>query len=137
MKVSFTAHLPQLVEIGKVGSSSLGYLSIVEDLPFAIKRVYWTYYAPHDVIRGHHAHKALHQLIVGISGDMKFEIENINGQKFDFKLDQPHIGLYIPPLCWRTMKFSHNAVLLCLASEEYDENDYIRNYNEFEKLKWN
>lgn len=128
-------HDPKLLAIDKVGSSSLGYISIAESLPFEIKRVYWTYYAPHDVIRGHHAHKNLFQLIIAISGKIEFKIENRNGEHFNFKVDQPNFGLFIPPLCWREMKFSHNAVLLCLASLDYSEEDYIRDYEDFNHIK--
>jgi len=126
---------PELISFGKVGDSKLGYISIAESLPFEIKRVYWTYYAPHDVIRGQHAHKNLYQLIIAISGIIEFKIENRNGEHFNFKLDQPNLGLFIPPLCWREMKFSHNAVLLCLASLDYSEKDYIRGYEDFKNIK--
>jgi dTDP-4-dehydrorhamnose 3,5-epimerase-like enzyme len=129
-----TSKNPELIIINKVGNSALGYISIAENLPFDIKRVYWTYYAPHDVIRGMHAHKNLFQLIIAISGIIEFKVENRTGELFEFKLDQPNLGLFIPPLCWREMKFSHNAVLLCLASLEYSEDDYIRNYSAFKKL---
>ncbi len=128
-------HQPELLNFKRVGSSALGYISIAEKLPFEIKRVYWTYYAPHEVIRGYHAHKALSQVIFAVSGIIKFELENIQGVKKSFILDRPEMGLYIPKFYWRTMEFSHNAVLLCLASEEYDENDYIRDYNEFISLR--
>ncbi|MCL6261232.1 FdtA/QdtA family cupin domain-containing protein [Aquiflexum sp. TKW24L] len=124
---------PQLVDFQKVGSSSLGYISVAEELPFEIKRVYWTYYAPHEVTRGHHAHKELKQVIFAVSGSIKFELENIAGQKTKFVLDSPDIGLYIPKLYWRTMQFSHNAVLLCLASDLFLEEDYIRDYNSFKR----
>jgi hypothetical protein len=134
MDLELKPHLPQIINLGKVGSSSLGFLTFVENLPFEILRTYWTYYAPHDVIRGHHAHIDLHQLIIAMSGTIEFDIENANGDKFEFRLDQPDIGLYIPPLCWRTIKFSHNAVLLCLASMKYSEDDYVRNYEDFLKI---
>jgi hypothetical protein len=124
---------PQLIDFHKVGSSSLGFISIAEELPFDIKRVYWTYYAPHEVVRGHHAHKELRQVIFAVSGIIKFELENTDGLKFNFVLDSPEVGLYIPKLHWRTMQFSHNAVLLCLASELYSEGDYIREYNSFKQ----
>lgn len=126
---------PELLDFTKVGSSTLGYITVAENLPFEIRRVYWTYYAPHEVIRGHHAHKELKQVIFAVSGTIKFEIVNMQGQKQSFVLDRPEKGLYIPRLHWRTMEFSHNAVLLCLASEVYDENDYIRDYDDFIKMK--
>jgi len=128
---------PHLVQFPKKGAIDLGYISVAEkdNLPFEIKRVYWTYYAPHDVIRGHHAHKALCQLIFAVSGIIKFELENVSGEKLNFVLDSPEVGLYIPKLHWRTIQFSHNAVLLCMASEPYDESDYIRDYNDFTAYK--
>ncbi len=126
---------PQLIDFKKAGSSSLGFISIAEELPFEIKRVYWTYYAPHEVIRGHHAHKELSQVIFAVSGSIKFELEDLTREKFSFILDSPEQGLYIPKLHWRTMQFSHNAVLLCLASELYSEEDYIRDYDSFRKWK--
>jgi dTDP-4-dehydrorhamnose 3,5-epimerase-like enzyme len=122
---------PQLVNFGKIGSSPLGFISVAEQLPFEIKRVYWTYYAPHEVIRGHHAHKQLQQFIFAVSGSIKFELESQSGEKKIFLLDTPEVGLYIPRLYWRTIQFSHNAVLLCLASLPYDENDYFRDYTDF------
>jgi dTDP-4-dehydrorhamnose 3,5-epimerase-like enzyme len=121
----------QLINIGKLGSSPLGFISVAENLPFEVKRVYWTYYAPHEVIRGHHAHKKLHQFIFAVSGIIKFDLENVLGEKNHFVLDSPELGLYIPPLHWRTIQFSHNAVLLCLASSIFDEADYIRDYTDF------
>jgi dTDP-4-dehydrorhamnose 3,5-epimerase-like enzyme len=124
-----------LIQFEKRGSSSLGYITVAEKLPFQIKRVYWTYYAPHEVIRGHHAHKELEQIIFAVSGSISFELENLKGEKQSFLLDKPNTGLFIPRLHWRTMEFSHNAVLLCLASEEYDEDDYIRDYTAFQSLK--
>ena len=86
-----------------------------------------------DVVRGNHAHKALSQIIFAVSGIIDFELENTAGEKYSFKLDKPDMGLYIPPMHWRIIKFSHNAVLLCLASDVYDENDYIRNYQDFKQ----
>lgn len=126
---------PELIDFGKVGSSALGFITVAEKLPFEVKRVYWTYYAPHEVIRGHHAHKELRQIIFAVSGIIKFELENIFGLKFNYILDSPELGLYIPKFYWRNIKFSHNAVLLCLASEVFDENDYIRDYNDFTAFK--
>lgn len=129
--------VPNLIEFKSIGSSDLGYITVAEyqnSIPFEIKRVYWTYYTPHEVIRGGHAHKALKQIIVAVSGSIEFNIENHSGEKFFFKLEHPKHGLYIPEKCWRTIQFSHNAVLLCLASLEFSADDYIRDYNDFKKL---
>ncbi len=127
---------PQLITFNSIGSPELGYISVAEvskNIPFEIKRVYWTYYTPQNVTRGFHAHKELQQLIFAVSGNISFYTEDRNGNKLEFNLSNPHLGLYIPPFVWREIKFSHNAVLLCLASMEFSEDDYIRNYNQFHK----
>lgn len=126
--------LPKLIQLNKIGDPSLGYISVVENnenIPFEIKRAYWTYFTPNHVERGAHAHKALQQLIVAVSGIIEFVLIDKNGNKEKFILDNPDIGLLIPSGYWREIKFSHSAVLLCLASEKYDEKDYIRDYTEF------
>ncbi|RRO13334.1 sugar 3,4-ketoisomerase [Flavobacteriaceae bacterium 14752] len=131
---------PHIIELKSIGSSSLGYITVAEQqhhIPFEIKRVYWTYYTPNQVTRGHHAHKALKQCIFAVSGQIEFELINMDGVKYKFLLDSPDRGLYIPPMHWRTIKFSHSAVLLCLASDLYNESDYIRDYNKFLKFKEN
>ncbi|MFS4430087.1 sugar 3,4-ketoisomerase [Chryseobacterium sp. S90] len=125
---------PHIINLNKIGSPELGYITISEtqkDVPFDIKRVYWTYYTPQDVSRGGHAHKNLQQLIVAVAGTITFNTEDKDGKKEIFVLDSPNTGLYIPKLIWRDIKFSHSAVLLCLASELYDEDDYFRNYQDF------
>lgn len=129
-------NVPQLVEFSKIGSSDLGYITVAQNstLPFQIARVYWTYYTPDSVIRGHHAHYALEQVIFATSGRIEFELEGMDGVKQGFLLESPHIGLYVPKLYWRTIKFSHNAVLMCLASMEHEEADYIRDYPIFKSL---
>ena len=128
---------PCLMKFKNIGSRDLGYISAVEypkDLPFPIKRVYWTYFTPNDVERGNHAHRYLHQIIVAVSGRITFRVEGPEGDKEDFVLDNPNTGLYLPPMHWRTINFSHNAVLLCLASAEFQKDDYIRDYDEFKSL---
>lgn len=128
---------PHIIELSKIGSSVLGYITVAEEnlnIPFNIKRVYWTYFTPQDVQRGGHSHKELEQLIFAVSGTIEFTTEDIYGNTETFILDSPEKGLYIPSKIWRDIKFSHNAVLLCLASDFYKEQDYIRNYDEFKKL---
>lgn len=125
---------PQIIAFNKIGSSELGYITIAEEqknVPFDIQRVYWTYYTPQDVIRGGHAHKKLQQVIFAVSGVITFNTEDKEGNKETFVLDHPTKGLYLPELIWRDIKFSHSAVLLCLASELYDEKDYFRDFEEF------
>ncbi|ARN76523.1 dTDP-6-deoxy-3,4-keto-hexulose isomerase [Nonlabens spongiae] len=125
---------PHIIDLKSIGSPDLGYISVAQyqdNMPFEIKRVYWTYYTPNQVTRGHHAHKELHQCIFAVSGKIEFELINQQGKKTIFILDSPEKGLYIPPLHWRTINFSHSAVLLCLASEVYLKEDYIRDFDSF------
>ena len=103
-------------------------------MPFIPKRIYWTYYTPEDVERGGHAHFELEQVLIAVAGRVDLKVELVDGQVFDFCLDTPNKGIYIPKMSWRTMKYSHNAVQICIASMEYDEKDYIRDYEEFLKV---
>lgn len=131
---------PKFLSFNKIGSPNLGYISVAENhenIPFDIKRVYWTYYTPQDVTRGGHAHLELEQVIVAVSGTIIFNVEDLEGNKKEFILDSPEKGLFLPKLIWRDIKFSHNAVLLCLASEKYIESDYIREYETFLKHRNN
>lgn len=126
--------IPTLIEFDKIGTPNLGYISVAEvgkQVPFDIQRVYWTYFTPNHVQRGQHAHRELCQIIFSVAGIIRFKLEHANGSTFEFVLDEPHKGLLVPPGYWRDMQFSHNAVLLCLASMPYDEADYIRDYDTF------
>ena len=126
--------VPRLIEFPSIGKASEGYISVAEvqkNVLFDVKRVYWTYYTPQNVIRGYHAHKELYQVIFSLAGKIHFKTEDRFGGKTEFVLDAPHIGLYLPPFTWREIQFSHTSVLLCLASEWYNEDDYMRDYSDF------
>lgn len=102
-----------------------------KDIPFRIKRVYYMYDTAAGVIRGCHAHKTLQQILICIHGSCKIKLDNGEETKV-IPLDQPYEGLYVSNTTWREMfEFSPDAVLMVLASELYDESDYIRNYDEF------
>ncbi len=125
---------PRLLDLPTIGSPQLGYISVAEfakNVSFEIKRAYWTYYTPNDVERGGHAHLKLEQLIFAVCGSIELNTEDRNGKKSKFILDKPHVGLYLPAVVWRNIRFSHNAVLLCLASRLYEEEDYLRDYAKF------
>ena len=107
------------------------------DIPFDIKRVYYLYDIPGGESRGGHAHKELFQLIVSASGSFDVIIEDGKNKK-TVTLNRPYSGLIIVPGIWRELtNFSSGSVCLVLASEVYDENDYIRDYKEFIKFKKN
>lgn len=118
-------------------SDTRGYLSVVEgelDIPFDIKRIYYLYMVP-EVARGAHAHKELQQLLIATSGSVDVIMDD-GTNKQTFHLDRPWKGLLIPSGLWRDLEnFSGGAVLLCLASEKYDPEDYIRDYQEFLAFK--
>ena len=124
---------PQIIDIPVVHDKR-GNLSVVEGkqtIPFEIKRIYYLYDVPGGTKRGGHAHRKLEQLIIAASGS--FTVVLHNGKKREsYTLNRSNIGLYIPPMTWREIEnFSSGTVCLVLASEHYDENDYIRNFKEF------
>lgn len=102
-----------------------------KDLPFDIKRVYYIWGTQKDVIRGKHAHRRLEQVIICVSGSCDFILDDGN-QRTTVHLDNPAQGLYIKHNIWREFtNFSSDCVIMVLASEYYDESDYIRNYDIF------
>ena len=108
--------------------------SLSEQIPFDIKRVYYIFDTTPGTVRGNHAHQNLKQVLICVSGACTIECEMPDGEKTSHRLDWPDRGLLIEGLVWRRMKeFSKDAVLLVLASEHYDESDYIRDYEAFKR----
>jgi dTDP-4-dehydrorhamnose 3,5-epimerase-like enzyme len=111
-----------------------GNITIVEgniNVPFEVKRIYYLYDIPGGEDRGGHAHKELRQLIVAASGSFDVVLDDGQNKKI-VTLNRPNYGLMILPGIWRElMEFSSGAVCLVLASEIYNESDYIRDYNSF------
>ena len=106
-------------------------LEELKDIPFKVKRVYYIYDTKDGVRRGFHAHKKLEQILICVSGSCKIHLDN-GKETAEVLLNTPDEGLYISNAIWREMyDFSPDAVLLVLASELYDEKDYIRNYDKF------
>lgn len=125
----------KLINFAKLSDDrgSLTFLEGNKDIPFQIKRIYYLYNL-NDAHRGFHAHKNLNQVAICVSGSCTFVLDN-GKEKQEIKLSKPNEGLFIDKMIWHEMKdFSKDAVLLVLASEYYDEADYIRNYDEFLKL---
>jgi len=113
---------------------SLISLEVRKLIPFEINRVYFLYGTQSDTSRGFHAHKALKQIAVCVSGKCRFVLDN-GIERNSVWLDSPEKGLVIEDMTWREMHdFSSDCVLLVIASEVYDESDYIRDYDEFIKL---
>ncbi len=112
---------------------SLVALEAERTVPFAIKRVYYIFATQPEVARGFHAHRNLKQIAVCVTGSCRMILDN-GFEREAAWLDSPTRGLFINDLVWREMHdFSEDCVLLVLASEHYDETDYIRDYNEFLK----
>lgn len=109
-------------------------LSNNKEIPFEVKRIYYTWNMPHDVIRGGHAHKTLDEVMVCLSGSCDFVLDD-GKEKVTVTLDKPNKGLYIKANLWRDFRnFSKDCVVVLIASELYDTEDYIRDYNEYLNL---
>ena len=126
--------LSKLIDLPKI-SDHRGNLTFIEGckhVPFDIKRVYYLYDVPSGELRGGHAHFKLQQAVVALSGSFEFILENLAGDRERIFLNSPDKALLISNMTWREMaNFSVGAVCLVLASEAYNENDYIRSYEEF------
>lgn len=128
---------PYLIELKAIGDSSEGYLTVAEggiDIPFEVKRVFWSYYTPQMITRGRHAHYQLEQVLVAVSGKIIVTNEDTSGKTTVHVLEDPNVGLYVPPMHWHVIQFSHNAVMMSLASTRYNPEDYISDYESFRKM---
>lgn len=128
---------PYLIDLPKF-LDERGNLSVIEemeDIPFNVERTYWIYDVPGGEARGGHAYRENHEFIVALSGS--FDVILDDGlEKQTYHLNRSYYGLYVPNGIWREMdNFSTNSLALILSSTKYDVNDYIRDYDEFIKLK--
>ena len=118
--------------------SDVGNITVIENnktIPFDVKRVYYLYDIPGGEERGGHAHKELKQLLVAASGSFDVILDD-GDVKRTVTLNRPYYGLLIVPGIWRELNnFSSGAICLVLASEKYEESDYLRDYNEFLTIK--
>ena len=115
-----------------------GHLVIVEggqDIPFEIKRAFYIYGSDKDVVRGKHANRKTEFILINVAGNSKVKVCDGEGNEAIFCLNRPHTGVYLPNMVWKEMyDFSEDSVLLVLASEHYDPNEYIRIYDDFVKM---
>jgi hypothetical protein len=131
-------NVPTLIDFKQIGVSQIGYISVAQNLkniPFEVKRIYWVYGTPENIERGNHANLKSEHVLVSLKGSVTIFLENIKGIKFHYVLSNPNQGLYIPPKYWRRLKMNKEVVCLSLSSTEFKEEDYIRDYKDFLKLK--
>lgn len=123
----------KIIDLPKINDPR-GNLSIIEEfkqIPFKIKRTYWIYDVPGGEHRGGHAYEENSEFIVALSGSFDVILDD-GKEKKTFSLNRSYYGLYVPKGLWREMdNFSTNSLALVLSSTEYDESDYIRDYNQF------
>lgn len=129
--------IPEIINLPRF-LDDRGNLSIIEEhinIPFKIKRTYWIYDVPGGERRGGHAYQSHRELIVALSGS--FDVVLHDGAKeLRFNLSRSYYGLYVPPMFWREMEnFSTNALALIVADDRYDENEYIRDFEEFKQKR--
>ena len=126
----------KILEVPKIVDPR-GNLSVIENdvIPFTMKRIYYLYDVPSDSFRGGHAHKKLHQFLIAISGSFDVKLNDGKSTK-TVTLNKPNKGLLIVPGTWRELNnFSSGAVCLVIASEVFNESDYIRDYSSFKEYK--
>jgi UDP-2-acetamido-3-amino-2,3-dideoxy-glucuronate N-acetyltransferase len=128
----------KIVEIPQINDTrgSLIFAEVEQILPFTPKRFFVVHSVPSDEVRGEHAHKELHEFVVTLQGSVKIKVLDIDGERI-FELNNPTMGLHIPPRTWRILyEYSADAILLVLASDKYDANDYIRDIEEFRRSQF-
>lgn len=137
-KNKFSVNDCGMIELDRHHSQRKGDISVVEngkEVPFDVKRIYYLYDVPGGADRGGHAHKELYQLIVAASGAFTVVLDDGINKKA-FTLNRPYQGLLLKPGIWRTLTdFSSGSICMVLASEKYDEKDYIRVYNDFKTFR--
>ena len=122
-----------IIKLNKI-SDRKGNITPIEnnkDIPFGIKRVFYIYDIPGGESRGAHAHKECHQFLVAASGSFEVSLNDGRVERI-VQLNRPFIGLHIPPGIWASeINFSSGSICLVMASHEYNENDYLRNYQDY------
>lgn len=124
----------KLIDLPKIldERGNLTFLQHPDQLPFAIRRVFWTYDVPGGAIRGGHAYFKQQELIIALSGSFDVTVTDRFGETLSYSLNRSYYGLYVPPMTWRFMaNFSTNALGLHLSSASFDQADYIRDFDRF------
>lgn len=130
---AFSLERCRILELPRIADprGNLTFVEGEEQIPFAIRRVYYLYDVPGGAERGGHAHRELHQLIIAMSGSFDVALDD-GVSKRRVHLNRSYFGLYVCPMIWRELdNFSSGSVCMVLASNRYDEADYYRDYAEF------
>ena len=130
---------PHIIALPKVTDprGNLSFIQNSDQIPFDIQRTYWIYDVPGGMFRNGHAFRTQHEFIVALSGSFDVVLHDGVEEK-RIHLSRSYYGLYVPPMTWRSIdNFSTNSVAMVLSSTLYDENDYIRDFEEFQKLSCN
>ena len=131
LKTSKIISLPKILD----SRGSLSFFENSNQIPFDIKRTYWIYDVPGGEIRGSHAFKESHELIIALSGSFDVLL-NDGKQESRHTLNRSYYGLYVPNLIWKSMEnFSTNSLALVVSNISYDQTDYIRNFEDFKQMK--
>lgn len=124
-------HLPKILD--KRGN--LSFFENPNQLPFAIARTYWIYDVPGGEIRGSHAFKEQNEFIVALSGSFDVVLHD-GSTEIKFSLNRSYYGLYVPKMYWRRLEnFSTNSLALIVSDKRFDENDYVRDFEDFKRMK--
>ena len=134
--------MPDMIEVKMLNfqekGDERGRLVIVEggqDIPFEIKRVFYIYGSDPNVVRGRHANRKSHFVLINVAGTSKVRVVDHKGNEMIIHLNRPHTGVYIPAMVWKDMyDFSPDSVLLVLSSEHYDPDEYIRDFDEYMRV---
>jgi dTDP-4-dehydrorhamnose 3,5-epimerase-like enzyme len=114
-----------------------GYLVAIEgnrDIPFDIKRIFYIFGSDSSVVRGRHSNRKSEFVLINVCGSCRVRTVEMDGQVQEFLLNKAHTGIYLPKMVWKDMyEFSEDSILLCLSSEHYDNEEYIRDYDAFLK----
>ncbi len=136
MEPLFWGPEPVLFAADFTGNQNRGFIVSTQqaaNLPFTIRRVFWSFGVPEKLIKGDHAHRVDQKILVALQGQVLVETET--KQKKEYVLNSPFQALYVPALCWIKLQYSPASMLLALSSTDYSEQDYIRSYEEFKQLR--
>ncbi len=115
---------------------NLTFLQYPSEIPFEIKRTFWTYDVPGGEIRGGHAYKIQEEIIIALSGSFDVIITNLDGSTEKYSLNRSYYGIYLPAKTWRHMEnFSTNSLALHVSSDFFSKEDYIRDFDKLKKNK--